>query len=471
MVFSSMTFLWIFLPVLLGIYFITKEKYRNIVLLIFSLIFYAWGEPKYIVLMLGSIVINYIFGILLDKQEEKVKRRLVLILAVLVDLGVLGYFKYFNFFVNNINSLIGQNIINAKTIVLPIGISFYTFQIISYIFDLYRKDIKVQKNILNLALYISFFPQLIAGPIVKYHDIDKQLKERTVTVEKFSAGVKRFSYGLGKKVIFANSLAFVADSIFNTNINLINMPIAWIGAICYMLQIYFDFSGYSDMAIGLGKMFGFEFMENFNLPYVSKSITEFWRRWHISLSTWFKEYLYIPLGGNRKGKLRTYINLGIVFLATGFWHGAAWNFIAWGVYNGFFLIIERIKLKELLDKNKFKVLNLVYSLLVTIVGWVLFRANGLKEALKYLKVMFIPSNVESYFDLSTIINGRNILALVLAILFTGILQSVFGRLKNKDKIAKFYKTYVEGITIVGLMFVCIIMLASNTYNPFIYFRF
>lgn len=471
MVFSSMTFLWIFLPVLIGIYFITKEKYRNIVLLIFSLIFYAWGEPKYIFLMLVSIAINYIFGILLDKQDEKGKRRLVLILAILVDLGILGYFKYFNFFVTNVNGLIGQNLINVKNIVLPIGISFYTFQIISYIFDLYRKDIEVQKNILNLALYISFFPQLIAGPIVKYHDIDKQLKERTVTVEKFAAGVKRFTYGLGKKVIFANSLAFVADSIFNTNINLINMPIAWIGAICYMLQIYFDFSGYSDMAIGLGKMFGFKFMENFNLPYVSKSITEFWRRWHISLSTWFKEYLYIPLGGNRKGKFRTYINLGIVFLATGFWHGAAWNFIAWGVYNGFFLIIERIKLKEWLDKNKFKVLNLVYSLLVTVVGWVLFRANGLKEALKYLKVMFIPSGTESYFDLSVIINGRNIFILIVAILFAGILQSIFSKMKNKEKIMKFYKTYLEGIAIGALMFVCIIMLASNTYNPFIYFRF
>lgn len=470
MVFSSMTFLWIFLPILLGIYFITKEKYRNIVLLIFSLIFYAWGEPKYIVLMLISIFINYIFGILLDKAE-KWKRRLVLILAIIVDLGILGYFKYFNFFVTNINSIFGQNIINAKSIVLPIGISFYTFQIISYIFDLYRKDIKVQKNILNLALYISFFPQPIAGPIVKYHDIDEQLKERTVTVEKFVAGVRRFTYGLAKKVIFANTLAFVADSVFNANIGLINMPIAWIGAICYMLQIYFDFSGYSDMAIGLGKMFGFEFMENFNLPYVSKSITEFWRRWHISLSTWFKEYLYIPLGGNRKGKFRTYINLGIVFLATGFWHGAAWNFIAWGVYNGFFLIVERIKLKEWLDKNKFKIINLIYSLLVTIVGWVLFRANGLKEALKYLKVMFVPSKVQSYFDLSTIINGRNIAVLIVAILFAGILQSIFGRMKNREKIKKFYETYLEGLVIGGLMFICIIMLASNTYNPFIYFRF
>ena len=297
-------------------------------------------------LMLFSIIINYVLGIILNKLETKNKKRIILIISVLFNLGLLGYFKYFNFFATNINKLLGTTLIQIKDIVLPIGISFYTFQIMSYIIDLYKKDIKVQKNILNLALYISFFPQLIAGPIVKYHDIAEQLKERIITIEKFATGIKRFVYGLSKKVILANSLAYIADYIFNTNINFINMPIAWLGAICYMLQIYFDFSGYSDMAIGLGKMFGFEYMENFNLPYISKSITEFWRRWHISLSTWFKEYLYIPLGGNRKGKLRTYINLGIVFFATGFWHGAAWNFIAWGLYNGFFLIIEKIKLKE-----------------------------------------------------------------------------------------------------------------------------
>ncbi len=471
MVFSSMTFLWIFLPLLLGTYFIAKEKYRNIILLLFSLIFYSWGEPRYIVLMIFSILINYILGIILDKVQSKARRRIVLVIAVLFNLGLLGYFKYFNFFATNVNKILGSTIIPVKNIVLPIGISFYTFQIMSYIIDLYRRDIKVQKNILNLALYISFFPQLIAGPIVKYHDIDEQLQKRTITQEKFVIGIRRFVYGLSKKVILSNSLAYIADTIFNANISSINMPIAWLGAICYMLQIYFDFSGYSDMAIGLGKMFGFEFMENFNLPYLSKSITEFWRRWHISLSTWFKEYLYIPLGGNRKGKLRTYINLGIVFFATGFWHGAAWNFIAWGLYNGFFLIIERIKLKELLDKNKFKVLNYIYSLLIVLVGWVLFRAEGLKNALKYLKVMFIPSNVECYFDLSTIINARNILIIIIAILFSGIFQVIFGRLKKKEKITKFYEKYIEVFVIVILMFICIMMLASSTYNPFIYFRF
>ena len=471
MVFSSMTFIWIFLPILLFVYYISKEKYRNIILLIFSLIFYSWGEPKYIVLMLISILVNYIFGRILDKCNKKKNKTIVLIFSIIFNLGLLVYFKYFNFIATNIDNIIGNNVIPNKNIVLPIGISFYTFQIMSYIIDLYRGDIKVQKNLLNLALYISFFPQLIAGPIVKYKDIDEQLQKRTVTIEKFSNGIKRFVYGLAKKVIFANTLAYIADTIFNSNIEFLNMPIAWLGAICYTLQIYFDFSGYSDMAIGLGKMFGFEFMENFNLPYISESITEFWRRWHISLSTWFKEYLYIPLGGNRKGKIRTYINLLIVFFATGIWHGASWNFVVWGLFNGFFLVIERIKLKELLDKNKLKFINHIYALLVIIFGWVLFRADTLKSALQYMKIMISPSKQLVNFDTSLIINNRNIMMIIVVILFSGILQTIFNKLKNKEKIKEIYHRYFEVIVICLLMFVSIMMLASNTYNPFIYFRF
>lgn len=471
MVFSSMTFIWIFLPILLFVYYISKEKYRNIILLFFSLIFYSWGEPKYIVLMLISILVNYIFGRILDKCNKKKNKKIVLIVSIVFNLGLLVYFKYFNFIATNIDNIIGQNVIPNKNIVLPIGISFYTFQIMSYIIDLYRGDIKVQKNLLNLALYISFFPQLIAGPIVKYKDIDEQLQKRTVTIEKFSNGIKKFVYGLAKKVIFANTLAYIADTIFNSNIELLNMPIAWLGAICYTLQIYFDFSGYSDMAIGLGKMFGFEFMENFNLPYISESITEFWRRWHISLSTWFKEYLYIPLGGNRKGKIRTYINLLIVFLATGIWHGASWNFVVWGLFNGFFLVIERIKLKELLDKNKLKFVNHIYALLVIIFGWVLFRADTLRSALQYMKIMIIPSKQLANFDTSLIINNRNIIMIIVVILFSGILQTIFNKLKNKEKIKEVYHRYFEVIVISLLMFISIMMLASNTYNPFIYFRF
>lgn len=407
----------------------------------------------------------------MDKCNKKKNKKIVLIVSIVFNLGLLVYFKYFNFIATNIDNIIGQNVIPNKNIVLPIGISFYTFQIMSYIIDLYRGDIKVQKNLLNLALYISFFPQLIAGPIVKYKDIDEQLQKRTVTIEKFSNGIKRFVYGLAKKVIFANTLAYIADTIFNSNIEFLNMPIAWLGAICYTLQIYFDFSGYSDMAIGLGKMFGFEFMENFNLPYISESITEFWRRWHISLSTWFKEYLYIPLGGNRKGKIRTYINLLIVFLATGIWHGASWNFVVWGLFNGFFLVIERIKLKELLDKNKLKFVNHIYALLVIIFGWVLFRADTLRSALQYMKIMIIPSKQLANFDTSLIINNRNIIMIIVVILFSGILQTIFNKLKNKEKIKEVYHRYFEVIVISLLMFISIMMLASNTYNPFIYFRF
>ena len=340
MVFSSMIFLWLFLPLVLFFYFISNNKLKNIILLIFSLIFYAWGESKYILLMLLSIFINYLFGILIDKFRKHDK--LFLVLAVITNLGLLGYFKYFNFFVNVVNKINGETLVGFRDIVLPIGISFYTFQILSYVIDLYRKEIKVQKNILNLALYVSFFPQLIAGPIVKYKDVDNEINNRKVDLKLFASGVRRFVYGLGKKVLLSNTLALVVDTIYSYNVSQLNTPLVWIAIIAYTFQIYFDFSGYSDMAIGLGRMFGFHFLENFNLPYISQSITEFWRRWHISLSTWFKEYLYIPLGGNRKGKIRTYLNLFIVFFATGLWHGASFNFIAWGLYYGVFLIIEKL---------------------------------------------------------------------------------------------------------------------------------
>ncbi|MDO4889070.1 MAG: MBOAT family O-acyltransferase, partial [Candidatus Saccharibacteria bacterium] len=347
MLFNSMVFLWIFLPVLLVLYFLTKRFFpaaRNYVLLVFSLLFYAWGEPKYIILMLVSILVNYVFGILVDKAPKKgKKRKVLLVLDILFNVGLLGYFKYFNFFTDNVNKIFGEGTITMEDVMLPIGISFYTFQIMSYVIDLYRGEIKVQKNLPKLALYISFFPQLVAGPIVKYKDIDKALDSRKETLEGFSYGAKRFIYGLSKKVLIADVMASVADTVFNGGggVTGLTQPVAWLGAVCYALQIFFDFSGYSDMAIGLGSMFGFKFMENFNLPYISGSITEFWRRWHISLSTWFKEYVYIPLGGNRKGRKRTYLNLWIVFLLTGIWHGAAWNFVVWGLFHGLFIFIER----------------------------------------------------------------------------------------------------------------------------------
>lgn len=465
MLFASMTFLWVFLPILLIVYFLAKEKYRNIILLIFSLIFYSWGEPKYIFLMLISIFINYIFGLLIDKSQ-KVSKKIILIIAIVINLSLLAYFKYFNFIVSNLNNIFVSNIFGAKEIALPIGISFYTFQIMSYIIDLYRGEIKVQKNPLKLALYISFFPQLIAGPIVKYHDIEEQINKREVKISKFSEGVKRFAIGLSKKVLLANILALMADSAFNSNITELSMIHAWLGIICYMLQIYYDFSGYSDMAIGLGKMFGFEFMENFNLPYISSSITEFWRRWHISLSTWFKEYLYIPLGGNRKGKIRTYINLSIVFLATGLWHGASWNFIFWGIFHGFFILIERIKLKEILDKNKFKIINHIYSLVVVMFGWIFFRADNMKNGIEYVKSMF-SGRLADNLELLAIINNRLYVVLLIAIIFCGPIQEISKKYVKSGK----EKSYKEPIIVGALMILCIMTLVSNTYNPFIYFRF
>jgi alginate O-acetyltransferase complex protein AlgI len=355
-----------------------------------------------------------------------------------------------------------------KNIILPIGISFYTFQALSYIIDLYKKEIPVQKNLLNLALYISFFPQLIAGPIVKYADVQKQIVKRDLSTSKTSYGIKRFIYGLSKKVLLANTFASIVDQIFSGNINELNSSVVWFGAILYTLQIYYDFSGYSDMAIGLGKMFGFDFLENFNYPYISTSVQDFWQRWHISLSSWFKKYLYIPLGGNRKGNIRTYLNLLIVFFATGLWHGASFNFIFWGLYNGFFLIMEKLFLGKLLKNNKFKVINHFYLLLVIIIGWVIFRAAGLKNALALIKIMFIPQN--GFITINSFLDTKLIIFLIIGILLCGPIQNVFIKLKSflysQEK-----SNLLETIILFSLLFVCIMMLVNNSYNPFIYFRF
>lgn len=470
MVFSSMIFLWFFLPIVLIMYFISNKTFKNIILLISSLLFYAWGEPKYILLMILSIALNYVFGLLINKYRGK--DRIILIIAIVSNLWLLGYFKYYNFFATNVNKIFSHELLGVKNIILPIGISFYTFQILSYIIDLYRKEIKVQKNIFNLALYVSFFPQLIAGPIVKYKDIENEINDRKIDLELFASGVRKFVYGLGKKVIFANTLALIVDTIYSYDISQLNTPIVWLAAIAYTLQIYFDFSGYSDMAIGLGRMFGFHFPENFNLPYVSESITEFWRRWHISLSTWFKQYLYIPLGGNRKGKLRTYINLFIVFFATGLWHGASWNFIVWGgIFYGTILVIEKLFLKSLLDKNKYKILNHIYVMLIVIVGWVLFRAEGLNRALDIIKMMFSFNFKTIYILMSSIINKKTILILISAIILCGPAQKMVSSLTNRNKIKKIYTNYFEAIVIILILVIVISELVASSYNPFIYFRF
>lgn len=485
MLFNSIVFLWIFLPTLIILYFTVGKffpKTKNYILLIFSLLFYAWGEPKYVLLMILSIIVNYIFGLLVDKaakNKKKKQKTLWLVLAIVFNIGLLGHFKYFNFLVANVNNIFGANVLTIGEIALPIGISFYTFQVLSYVIDLYRGEIKVQKNLSKLALYVSFFPQLIAGPIVKYHDIDRALNFRKETPEKFAYGVKRFVYGLAKKVLIADVMAAVVDTIFSYNGELFGLTqsVAWLGAICYALQIFFDFSGYSDMAIGLGSMFGFKFMENFNLPYISGSITEFWRRWHISLSTWFKEYIYIPLGGNRKGKVRTYINLWVVFLVTGIWHGAAWVFVLWGIYHGFFIFIERLGMKKLLDKMH--IINHIYTLLVVLGGWILFRAPNLRYALHYLKVMVFGAPEETVpIQLYTIVNHRTVATIIIGVLFCGVVQVVLKKISESKKYkrtyakkAKFCVHYVEPVVLFVLLACCIMAIIGNAYTSFIYFRF
>lgn len=471
MIFNSMIFLWVFLPLSLILYFFIKDKYKNLLLVLLSIVFYAWGEPTYILLLLISVLINYIMAILIDRAEESGKRKIFFILAIIFNIAILVYYKYFNFTIANINKLFSTNINQIKEVALPLGISFYVFSSISYIFDIYRKDCKAQKNIINMALFILFFPKLLMGPIERYKEFEEQIKveNRKISIESFKVGITRFTYGLAKKVLIADVVAKVADATFNTNVASLSTPLAWLGALCYMIQIYFDFSGYSDMSIGLAKMFGFELMENFDLPYTSQSITEFWRRWHISLGSWFKNYLYIPLGGNRKGKFRTYINLLIVFIATGIWHGAAWNYIAWGLFNGLFMIIERIKLKELIDKNECKIINHLYALFVTFIGWILFRANGLKNAIKYIKLLFINNNTT--IQIYNILTNRTIITIIMAILLSGLVQLIFKKIKNLDKIKTYYKRYLEPVCIGILLILCIMSIVNSTYSSFVYFKF
>jgi len=385
MVFSSIIFLFFFLPLTLLCYYCTSKRLRNLSLLLFSLCFYCWGEGKFALLMIFSIILNYFGAILLNKVNTKLIKNAVLSQLLFINLAPLFYFKYFNFFFENISKL-GIHL-SINHIHLPIGISFFTFQAISYIIDVYRKEVAPQESIINLGLYIALFPQLIAGPIIRYHDIARQLVFRTINIDKFALGVERFVYGLGKKVLIANPMGAIADSVFALAPHQLSTSTAWIGILCYTMQIYYDFSGYSDMAIGLGRMFGFSFLENFNYPYIAKSAREFWRRWHISLSNWLRDYLYIPLGGNRLGTLRTHSNLLIVFLLCGLWHGASWNFVLWGIVHGLFLVIERGRFGHWMAK-RLKAVQHIYLVIIVINTWVLFRAESLPEALHYFKTLY-----------------------------------------------------------------------------------
>ena len=464
-----MTFIYVFLPILLLLYLITKKELHNPILLTASIIFYAWGEPKYLAIMLLTILINYVGAILIDKYQ--IHKNFYLIFTIIANLSFLIYFKYFNFIISNLNDLFHAQI-HALDVVMPIGISFYTFQALSYVIDVYRGECNVQKNLYKLALYICLFPQLIAGPIIKYHDIEEQIDSREVNFDKVNLGVKRFIVGLSKKMLIANTLGAVADKIFVQDPHNFSHLIAWIGSFAYTFQIYFDFSGYSDMAIGLGLIFGFRFMENFNYPYISKSITEFWRRWHISLSTWFKQYVYIPLGGNREGKYKTLRNLGIVFLLTGIWHGAEWTFIIWGVWHGFFIIIEKaLNIKEFESKQHHWFVNFlmhVYCILVFLIGWVIFRAQDLTYAWQYVMNMFggLHLHQEKFlYTLPYYVDRIEIIVFIAAVIcsvpiFRGILE-----VQNK-----FLKAAVN-IWLLILFFLSTSAIAANTYNPFIYFRF
>lgn len=466
MVFSSTIFIFAFLPVVLLAYYILGKKVRNYVLLLASLFFYAWGGVDYLKILIASIIINYIFGLLIDKVSDNTRlKKVILTIGVVLNLGILFYYKYYDFFVENTNLVFNTNF-QLKYIALPIGISFFTFQGMSYIIDIYRKDGKVNKNPFAVALYISFFPQLVAGPIVKYKTVDDQIRNRKESIEYFSYGINRFVMGLAKKVIIADILGAMADNIFNLYYSGIDTPTAWIGAICYTFQIYYDFSGYSDMAIGLGYMFGFKFMENFNYPYISKSITEFWRRWHISLSTWFKEYLYIPLGGNRRGNV--YLNLFVVFLVTGVWHGAAWTFVIWGLWHGLFILIERAIRNKKWYINIPNIIKHIITMLIVILGWVLFRADNLEQAIGFIKTMFGFNNPTPLtFEYIYFINKKFIFWMVMATL--GSMPFVANKFNKYNGRKSFEILATIGISI--LFVVSIIFVVNSTYSPFIYFQF
>lgn len=500
MVFSTIIFLCVFLPIVIIGYYLVPKPAKNMFLLICSLFFYAWGEPVYVLIMLASIAYNYLFGMFIANTRQD---KLWMIISVVVNLLVLGVFKYSGFFIENIDKVI-PNLLHVPDIALPIGISFYTFQGMSYCIDVYRDKEMVQKNPVNLALYIAMFPQLIAGPIVRYSDIRTELTGRSHNAEMFSEGAGRFIIGLSKKAILANTLGAVATNIMSEDLQTMGAGVAWIGAIFYTLQIYFDFSGYSDMAIGLGKIFGFHFSENFNYPYISKSIREFWRRWHISLSNWFRDYLYIPLGGSRRGNV--YLHLLIVFLATGIWHGAAWGFVLWGLWHGFFIIAERVVSNHKNNGSKTKsgiqgpacikkILGWIYTMLVVVVGWVLFALVSVRKTAQYLMVMFgLQKNAFVAYSPSYYLDKKTICIFVIALLacvpwkqvwrkWAGNDKAENEKIENEkignDKLRKGNRTLTQTpvgmigqkIVLLLLLVLCFIFIITGSYNPFIYFRF
>ena len=469
MLFSSITFLFLFLPIVLAVYYLVPKGIKNIILLLASLFFYAWGEPVYVILMILSIVLNYFFGLDIgNKSEDPRRAKFSVIFGIVCNLLILGFFKYYGFLLDSVNALLPTDI-PYRELPLPIGISFYTFQAISYLVDIYRQNAKPQKKILNFALYICMFPQLIAGPIVRYVDIDQQLENRRINSRKIGQGAMLFIIGLAKKVIIANSMGGIFEEVSAMSASSLSILTAWIGVFSYAFQIYFDFSGYSDMAIGLGKMFGFDFKKNFDYPYISKSATEFWRRWHISLGTWFREYVYIPLGGNRCSVSRNIFNLMLVWTLTGMWHGAAWNFIAWGVYYGIILVMEKYVWGEPLEQLPNWAQH-IYAGVIILVGWVFFFSPSLGYSLRYLGAMIGGGagiiDAKGGFLLFT-----HWLLYVVAILGCSslgmrILNSVIGLARNRKA-----QMIVGTVLYMGIFFLSVAFLVTDTFNPFLYFRF
>lgn len=468
MVFSSLIFIFIFLPLVLVSYYIVPKRFKNTIILLASLIFYAWGEPVYVLLIIVSILINYFGALLIRKYiSDKEKSKFIFITVLLIDISVLFFFKYYGFAIESLGSILGVNL-QVKSIALPLGVSFYTFQQISYIADIYMQRVKPQKNLIDFAAYITMFPQLIAGPIVNYNDIYKQLANRKESISKFGEGVQRFIIGLGKKVILANNIGLIWSQVKEIPLNDLSVVLAWIGIIAFTLQIYFDFSGYSDMAIGLAKMFGFDFLENFDYPYISKSITEFWRRWHMSLGGWFREYIYIPLGGNKKGTLIQVRNLFVVWFATGLWHGASTNFIVWGLYFGVILLIEKLYLKDLLKRIP-TIFSHIYTLIIVIIGWVIFDMNTLPAAGHYIKIMFgLGSNI--FIDnMAKYILSTNFIILLLGLICsTKLIKNYTNKLKSTLKEKDVF--LVASINLL-ILIISTAYLVGASYNPFLYFRF
>ncbi len=477
MVFSSALFLALFLPIILGLYFLAQEKLRNYVLLVASLFFYAWGEPRAVLVMLGLIFASWGIGLLLDKTDGK-EKKYWLAGGIVLNLAALFFYKYWMFFLGNANLVLETlNFAPVKIpqIALPIGISFYVFQIMSYLIDVYRREVPAQKSLSALATYVSLFPQLIAGPIVRYKTIEEDLHNRKTNFDNIFVGLRRFVIGLAKKVLIADQMAFIADTVFGVAVSTIPWLFAWVGILAYTLQIFFDFSAYSDMAIGLGRMFNFRFLENFNYPYCAKSIKDFWRRWHISLSSWFRDYLYIPLGGNRKGKIRTYLNLYIIFGLCGWWHGATWSFVIWGLYHGTWLVLERGAWGRTLEKisnwhlPKIKIGDIVlniYTWLVVMVGWVFFRADNLSYAMDYLKIMFMGNKnapIDVFYSATNFITYSNLLIMIVAIILS---YPIFN-----GKYDKFRYSNREIVLLIVLFVVAYVFAMTSTFSPFIYFRF